>query len=193
MEEETIVPGADRDQQIFRRFVAQYDAPAYVRRARRVQQAWDELLARCRSRRLELLANVRLRLGMAYALAGDWRAFKPFLHDDQLCLLESLFLELKPTLRVPVETTNSKRRLLKALKELKESMDRFNVRWSEEIAKVDLRQLNELRADYNRYYLLEKECSLRSPRLARQGYRPLPPLTTADLAAQLPTLPDLVL
>jgi hypothetical protein len=38
-------------------------------------------------------------------------------------------------------------------------------------------------------FFLEKECLLGSPRLARQGFRPLPPLTITDLQALLPPLP----
>ena len=53
---------------------------------------------------------------------------------------------------------------------------------------VDLARVNQLRDGYNRYYVLEKECAVRSPKVARQGFRPLPPLTTADLAAELPPL-----
>jgi hypothetical protein len=54
---------------------------------------------------------------------------------------------------------------------------------------VDLSQVNALRDGYNRYYVLEKECASRSPRTARHGFRPLPPLTADDLAALLPPLP----
>jgi hypothetical protein len=54
---------------------------------------------------------------------------------------------------------------------------------------VNVTPVNELRAAYNRYYLLEKECALRSVRLARQGFRRLEPLTVEELALLLPLLP----
>ena len=54
---------------------------------------------------------------------------------------------------------------------------------------MDLSAVNELRKGYNRYYVLEKECAVRSARIARQGFAPLPPLTTGDLVAQFPLLP----
>ncbi|HVS34068.1 MAG TPA: hypothetical protein VMS17_00705, partial [Gemmataceae bacterium] len=57
---------------------------------------------------------------------------------------------------------------------------------------VDVHRVNDLRDGYNRYYLLEKECALRSPRLARQGYRPLAPLTVQELEALMPPLPMLL-
>ena len=68
-------------------------------------------------------------------------------------------------------------------------MERFNRRWLPFVRGLDLTALNAERADYNRYYLLEKECAVRSPHIARQGYRPLDPVTHDDLLAALPPLP----
>jgi hypothetical protein len=57
-----------------------------------------------------------------------------------------------------------------------------------------LNQVNDLRDGYNRYYVLEKECAVRSFRLARQGFCPLEPLTVEDITALFPLLhvPDVV-
>jgi hypothetical protein len=49
-----------------------------------------------------------------------------------------------------------------------------------------LGEVNRLRAGYNQYYVLEKECMVRSANIAREGFRPLPPATTADLLALFP-------
>jgi hypothetical protein len=89
---------------------------------------------------------------------------------------------------VPVPT-NSPRALRRAVVVLQTSIRRFNRRWSAFLAELDLAPLNKQRDDYNRYYVLEKECALRSPRLAREGFRELRPLTLDDLAAQFPPLP----
>ena len=70
-----------------------------------------------------------------------------------------------------------------------ESIRRFNGRWLEFLEKIDLTPVNELRASYNRYYLLEKECAMRSARLARQGFVRLSLLSVAELAVVLPALP----
>jgi hypothetical protein len=167
-----------------------YDAPAYVRRARRVEQALEDLLDRCRVQRKQWLGMVRLRLGTLRALAGDWNALAPFLaFGHPLRQLELLHDELAPELRVPVQATSSQRRLRGALAELRESMERFNHRWRAFLASIDLTALNELRDGYNRYFILEKECAVRSPRLAREGFVRLEPLTVADLLARLPLLP----
>ena len=52
----------------------------------------------------------------------------------------------------------------------------------------DFTALNELREGYNRFYVLEKECVVRSLALARVGFVPLPPMTLAELTRLLPPL-----
>jgi hypothetical protein len=166
-----------------------FDAPAYVRRGRRVQAAFEELLDRCRRQRHEWLGMVRTRPGLLRALAGEWEALARYLADaDDLDGLRRLEQELTPQLRVPVEPTTSARALRGALRELCESMERFNGRWAAFLADLDLSTVNELREGYNRYYLLEKECASRSVRVARLGFHPLPPLTREEVAELLPPL-----
>jgi hypothetical protein len=175
---------------LMNRFLAQYDAPAYVRRARRVQDAFEELLGRCNRQREEWLRMVRIRLGLLKARAGDWSRLAPWLAEDaETETLRRLDAELNPRLRYPVGRTESGRVLRRALGELCDSIERFNQRWREFLPVVDLGPLNALRDGYNRYFLLEKECAVRSLRLARQGFRPLPPVTVDDLTALLPLLP----
>jgi hypothetical protein len=182
--------GRGDDYGLFKQVQAQYGAPAYVRRAREVEAALSDVLHSCRMRRDEWLPMVRLRLGVLRGLAGDWGALLPWLADeDQAGVLGDLERDLQPRLRLPVEPTSSAWALRRALRELLQSIARFNHRWQEFLPSVDLSRVNELRDGYNRFYLLEKECAMRSPRLALQGFRPLEPLTTADLAALLPPLP----
>jgi hypothetical protein len=170
--------------------VSHYDVPAYVRRARGVQDAFEHLLRTCRAKRDELLAMVRTRVGVLHGLAGDWAVLRPLLADDeQVHALRQLHADLNPKLRVPVTPTSSLWALRRAIRELSESIERFNRRWQEFLPKVDLTRVNELRDGYNRYYLLEKECAVRSPRLARQGFHRLEPLTTEELVLLLPPLP----
>ena len=169
---------------------SRFGAPAFVRRARQVQDAFDALVQQGRVQREQRLAMVRLRLGLLHALAGGWDALRPLLVDDeQIEILRRLHAELAPRLRVAVEPTASAGALRQALRELQESITRFNLRWRAFLAGLDLRGVNDLRDGYNRYYLLEKECALRSPRLARLGYRPLDPATPEELEALLPLLP----
>ncbi len=169
---------------------SRFGPPAYVRRARLVEDAFEALLGQCRRERDERLEMVRTRLGLLHALGGGWDAVRPFLADEeQVAVLERQYAELAPRLRDAVGPTSSRWALRRALRELGESIERFNRLWGEYLAGVDVRRINELREGYNRYYLLEKECALRSARLARQGYTPLAPLTMEELEALLPLLP----
>jgi hypothetical protein len=172
-----------------RELLAQYDAPAYVRRARRVQDAYDQLLASCRRQREQWLEMVRLRLGLLRARAGTWEALAAVLPQSQIEQLRDWHDRLSPRLRAPVEATSSARALRRTLVELRESIERFNRRWAAFLATIDLGGVNEARLGYNRYYLLEKECAVRSPAVARQGFRPLEPVTLEEVADLLPLLP----
>jgi hypothetical protein len=170
-------------------FMAQGGVPAYARRAQAMEAAFADLVERCRVKRDELLAMVRIRLGILRALAGEWDNLRPILADDDLETLRKVYAELAPRLRVPVEPTSSPRALRRALGELAESLTNFNRRWLAFLQGVDLAWVNELRDGYNRHYVLEKECVVRSPAVARAGFQPRPPATTDDIAAVLPPLP----
>lgn len=180
----------DDPTRLFQRVVAQFDAPAYVRRARRTEDAYELLLATCRHQREEWLYMVRVRLALLRAYSRDWESIPPLLEDEgQLDSLRRMDAELKPTLQHRIEPTFSRRELRRLLGELIESIERFNCRWQEFLSNVDLTGVNELREGYNRYYLLEKECAGHSPALARRGFRRLEPVTTQDLLTVLPLLP----
>jgi hypothetical protein len=189
MEEEVILV-REETSEAFKQFLTQYDAPAYIRRARAVTAALEQLLAACHRQRDEWLKMVCIRLGLLHALAGAWSNLRPVMRDDeQLAILRRLHDELSPHLRAPVELTRSLRAWRRALHELQESLHHFNQRWRTYLTAVDLTELNRLRDGFNRYYVLEKECAVRSARVARQGFEPLEPLTTDDLRAQFPLLP----
>jgi len=188
--EEIQIPSREDGSHTVKEFMAQFDAPAYVRRARRVDAEWEGLLARCRRQRDEWLELVRTRLAMLHALAGDWGRVLPLLADaEDVESLRNMHAELRPELRLPVAPTESARVLRRAMAELAESLERFNRRWWAYLDTVDLVPVNAARDGYNRWYVLEKECALRSARLARQGFRPLPPLTLEAVVAVLPPLP----
>jgi hypothetical protein len=184
------IAGRDDDRDLFKQFTTHYDAPAYIRRARNVQYAWDELLDRCRLKREELIAMARSRLGVLQGLAGEWHRLLPCLADaEQLAVMEKLVTLVEPRVSAPVERTTSARALRNALVELNESLARFNRRWEAFVREVKLDEINALRDGYNRYYLIEKECAIRSPVLARQGFRKLEPATHEEVLDAIPLLP----
>src|SRR5262245_20375397 len=153
--------------------MGRFGEPAYIRRARGVEDAHAVLLERYRKRRTDLLREVH-------------RAFSA---------VRPLLRKLSPELATieqavgPTDPAASAWRLRPALRQLTAAVQRFNAAWAAFLSTLDLSDVNARRDGYNRYYLLEKECALRSARLAEIGFRPLPPLTTADLAAVFPPLP----
>jgi hypothetical protein len=178
------------EERLFDDVLGRTGEPSYVRRGRAVEHAWEDLLDHCRSRRDEWLHMVRVRLALLRGFAGEWAALLAWLRDaEQIRVLEELHDDLCPRLRFLVERTTSHRTLKLALSELVESIGRFNQRWLEYLPKVDLRPVNDLREDYNRFYLLEKECATHSVAVARQGFRPLDPVTVESVARRLPPLP----
>src|SRR5262245_44998508 len=167
-----------------------FDAAAYVRRARNVEAALEHVLGKARAVREEWLDMARMRIGVLYALTGDWAALRPWLADDeQTRVLAVLHEALAPKLRAPPEPTRSPRAQRGALRELLDSLERFNARWAEYVRKIDVTVVNQMREGYNRYYLLEKACAVRNEAVVRAGYAPLPPLDLAELQRLLPPLP----
>lgn len=172
-----------------RQILANFDAPAFVRRARDVQGSWEELLQRCTRQRDEWLQLPKIRLGIGAALAGEWAAVGNLLADPADARhLEEMHARWQPKLRVIPPRTDSPRKLHVALSQLIHSWARFNRRWQRFVEEVELTRLNERRAAYNRYYVLEKECALRSATLARQGFRLLPAVTPDDLFREFPLI-----
>jgi len=188
--DEAPILSSNRGQKIFNQVVAMHGAPAYIRRAQQVQAAWDAIVDRCQRQRHAWLAMVRVQLGTLQALAGEWSALAPeVVEASSVEVLVALTGELRPRLRQTLAPTASKRRLRTALTELLVSLEHFNQRWLQYLAGVDLTEVNRLREGYNRYYLLEKECAVRSAAIARQGFQRLAPATGGDLQALFPMLP----
>jgi hypothetical protein len=168
---------------------AQYDAPAYIRRAKGVEAALEVVLEQCRRKRVEWLFGVRLHIGVLLAGVTDWSELRPLLEDDdQLEVLERLHAEAGE-LDVPTTGPRSRAGRRRALAALRASVERFNRRWIVYIEKRDLDEINRQRDGYNRFYLLEKECAVGAARLMAQTFRRLPPFSNEELLERLPPLP----
>ncbi len=179
------------DSNMFQQFVAQGGAPAFVSRGTQVEEAFQRVLKKCEKQRAEWLEIFGLRLATVKALAGSFDALRFWLSTEQIESLEELHDELQPRLRIPRERTTSSKVLEKALKELQEAISFFNNRWRKYLNDFDLSKVNDLRERYNAYYLIEKECVVRSPVVARRHFEELKPVTIDDLLSHFPLLPEL--
>ena len=92
-------------------------------------------------------------------------------------------------MRTPIPPDPSAARVASLLENLRVAFTRFDQRWDKFLAEIDLTPVNRARDGYNRYYLLEKECAVRSEKTARAGFEPLPMVATDDLRKLFPPLP----
>jgi hypothetical protein len=81
------------------------------------------------------------------------------------------------------------RRQLDIARDLIAAVSRFNQRWRQFLDDLKLEAVNRVIDDYNRYYLLEKECVLGSARLAARFFTPVPRLSPEQLLREHPLLP----
>jgi hypothetical protein len=164
-----------------------FDVPAFVRRGQDLEYALARLHDRCRRQRHAMLDMVRLRLRQwARAASGPTAWSTTFTAPiDPLWLL----CGAEPPEWAGADAAVPPRRRLAIARDLVASINRFNRRWSHFLEELDLEPMNKRIDQYNRYYLLEKECSLGSARLAARHYDPKPRLTHELLRAEYPVLP----
>lgn len=176
------------DRRIFQQIVAGFDAPAFLRRARRVEEAWNGLLDRCRHKREHLLEMPRLRIARFIKLDGMRLPAEEICPPADLEYLQELHREWRPQLRSAVRPARTASEVALALSEVARSFERFNRRWLEFVGGLDFAHVNDLRDGYNRFYVLEKECALFSARIAREGFSPLPHVEMKDALDVFPLL-----
>ena len=180
----------DEDQKRFASLISCFDAPASIRRGRAVEAAVEMVHAQCQRQRDEWLRIPRLHLGQLQALAGTWDRVAPFLVVPQDTeRLREVHDELAPKLRFGLAATNSDRILRRHLHMTLETLDRFNRRFEAFVSKLDLSGVNQQITDYNRHYVFEKECIVRSQRIARHGFVALAPMTAQRILEKFPLLP----
>jgi hypothetical protein len=175
------------------KMLAEHDGPpAYVLRAQRVEEAWTNLVRRCKKEKEGLLNMSKTRLGQVGALVDyRWDAIACMVSNkDYDSYLKALHDEWQPKLRVPLEATDSLPQIRSSMKELKTAFARFNRRWKKFTDDVKLDNVNHERSEYNNYYLVEKSAAFGSDKIAE----PLQPCTHEELLAEVPALiePELI-
>jgi hypothetical protein len=82
-----------------------------------------------------------------------------------------------------------RRRLRAVAGDLIASIQRFNRRWDQFLDAINFEHINGLVDRYNRHYLLEKECSMGSARLASRFFVPKARVERADILVKFPMMP----
>lgn len=162
-----------------------FDAPAFARRGLDLEYALGRIDARCRRERGAMLEMVRLRLRQwASVASGPETALDVFIAPID---------DLWPLSDAPPPSWADRpappRKLRSVARDLVASVQRFNRRWDHLLGAFDYEPVNRLVDRYNRYYVLEKECTLRSPRLAARHFEPKARLSSEALLERYPTLP----
>jgi hypothetical protein len=185
-EEGTPLGGIDAE---IKELLGLFDVPAFARRGQDLEYSLARLRLRSRRVRDGMLDMVRLRLRQ-WASAADGPG------TDMLVFASSI-AELWPLAEAdpPKWATRSGSlwRLRGIARDLIASAERFNRRWLDHLEGLDLGPINRQVDDYNRYYLLEKECSLGSAKLAARHFVPKIHVTLDELRLELPPLPVPVL
>jgi hypothetical protein len=181
---------ADEELLTFQRFMLAFDTPAYMRRARQVEAEWTHLVAFCERERERLLELPRLRLAQLIVATGAEASPErlPVTAEDRRQLLD-LQARWQTELRSTAPTARTPAAAAHLVRELILAFELFNARWDAFITQRDLAPVNKQRDGYNRYYVLEKECAVRSSKTARDGFEPLSPATLDDLRQLFPPLP----
>jgi hypothetical protein len=162
-----------------------FDLPAFARRGQELEYAIKRLHDRCAAARGQMLEMVRLRLRQwSRAVTGltSWSG----VFATSIEPLWSLSRAEPPAWALSPATPRLQRAIAG---DLISAVLRFNRRWLEFVARLNLEPTNSVIEQYNRYYVLEKECVMGSARLAARHFTPVPRLTVDSLLAAHPTLP----
>ncbi len=182
--EDSISPSLNVETEI-KELLGLFDAPAFARRGQDLEYALARLHERCARQREAMLDMVRVRLRQwSSAVTGhDGWASRFDASIEPLWDLAGAEPPAWADRPAPI------RRQRTIARDLVASLNRFNRRWTEFMDRLDLEPLNRTVDLYNRYYLLEKECSLGSARLAARDFVPQARVTRESLIDAHPTLP----
>jgi hypothetical protein len=181
-EDETPMLGTESE---MKEILGLYDAPAFARRGHDLEFALDRLNDRFRAARAPMLDMVRLRLKQ---WAGSTTG-----HSSSLAVFESTIEWLWPIAAAPEPVWTSQDAPIRKLRGIAHDMilsiERFNRRWEQFVSDTNFTPINRLIERYNRYYVLEKECSLGSARLASRYFVPHAYLNLETALERFPKIP----
>jgi hypothetical protein len=162
-----------------------FDVPAFARRGQELEYTLTRMHDHCRQRREELLEMVHLRLRQwSKAATGpdDWAP--EFTAPIGFLWAQSGAVE--PAWAAHPAPPRQRRAVAR---DLKGSIERFNERWGQFLGTLNLDPANKVIDQYNRYYVLEKECVMGSARLAARYFASIPRLSPGGLQQDHSLLP----
>jgi hypothetical protein len=162
------------------------EEPAFVTRGRAPQMALDALLGDCHAKREEMLEWPKFHLAvLAQRVDEHWSRLARFLAAPRSFeMLEVLYAELRANKPAPSRWLTSDRA---ALRQFITSAERFNRRWSDYLADLELDPVNRPRRAYNDFYCIEKVCAVGSERVVH-GFEPLAMIDREYLEQRFPPL-----
>ncbi|MBY0588662.1 hypothetical protein K2X85_15930 [bacterium] len=168
-----------------------FDVPAYIRRALRVEEAIRSLDAKVLAQRTDMLIPVRhshARWEEVCRRYPRWATW-PTTSDQQIITeLPNAWANMPPIRVIPLLWPIRPKRLFA---DLSLSIQQFNQRWHQWIHAINLARTNALIDDYNRHYLIEKECAFRSTRAAGRGFLPKAPIEREPFLLRYPFLREI--
>ena len=188
-ETDEATPVVSNDEADLNQLVGLFDVPAFARRGHDLEYALKRLNLRLVRERSGMLDMVRVRLKQWASVAtgpDDWAGvFDPS--------IEPLYAASGAEPPAWSPSPAAARRRHSVARDLVASLGRFNRRWLHFLDTLALDPVNRRIDQYNRYYVLEKECVIGSARLAARHFVPEPRLTRESLLADHPLMPVPVL
>ena len=169
------------------------EVPAYIRRARRMEEAVERLYVEVAEVREGFLEFTCLRLReLLDVMSEDYGRRLPEETVRALGVILDAVDEHPSILKLMARPRppHDRREPESALALLRKSVDRFNTRfsrWLTEEAPLDA--VNEEIRGYNKHYSFERQCALRFVPLDKVMFEPRAPLTEMDLLTRFPLLP----
>jgi hypothetical protein len=185
-ETDEATPVVSNDETDLNQLLGLFDAPAFARRGLDLEYALEGLHGRLIRERSGMLDMVRVRLRQWASVAtgpDDWAGV--FTAPVAPGLYTASGAEPPAWATAPAPP----RRRRAVARDLVASLARFNRRWLHFLDAMKLDSVNRQVEQYNRYYVLEKECVIGSARLAARLFVPKPLLTRESLLADHPLLP----
>lgn len=175
--------------------LGQFDAPAFIRRAKSVEMDTETLFHKCKKHRNGWLHQPQRAFHAIKSRVGgtppDWQRLLAWSKQpEQIAYLRDLDPFLEPALRFPPKPSRWFWGISQEIEILRKQIKGFNQAWLEWVQELDLSEINNARDGYNKWYLLEKECSILSCAVASQGFVPLTLLTPGDILSWFPLIPE---